>query len=51
MVEALMQLQLKTLSLSPNHQIQLKEQVLFQDGQEGLRVWESGIALARYFAM
>ena len=24
---------------------------MFQDGQEGLRVWESGIALARYFAM
>ena len=51
MVEALMSPQEKTLALSPSHPITLKEQVLFQGGQEGLRVWESGIALARYFAI
>ena len=28
--------------------IGLKEQVIFQNGQEGKRVWESGITIARY---
>ena len=51
MVEALMKLQEKTLLLSPERSLTLKEQVIFQGGQEGLRVWECGIALARHFSL
>ena len=49
-MESLMSPQLKTLTISENEgaDITLKEQVIFQNGQEGKRVWESGITIARY---
>ena len=42
--------QLKQILISdkPDAFISLKEQVLFQNGQEGKRVWEAGITIARY---
>ena len=43
-----MTLQPKQLSLDTERHIQLLEQVVFSTGEEGLRVWESGIVMSRY---
>ena len=38
----------KSILISQKEYINLKEQVIFQNGQEGKRVWEAGITIARY---
>ena len=43
-----MTLQPKQLALDAERHIQLLEQVIFSNGEEGLRVWESGIVMSRY---
>eukprot|EP00347_Sterkiella_histriomuscorum_P015695 403356046 len=47
-MESLMSPQLKTLKINESESLSLYEQVLFQNGQEGFRIWEAGIVIARY---
>lgn len=41
----------KVFMLDASHQMRVKEQVYFEPGNEGLRVWEAGIVMARHYAI
>ena len=43
--------QLKSIWITESDKIELREQVIFQNGQEGKRVWESGITISRYIKL
>lgn len=48
-MEALLKLQKRTIQITENDSIYLKEQTLFfADGSEGLHLWESSVLLSRY---
>lgn len=46
-----MSFQEKTLNLSADRQLRIKEQVIYDPGEEGLCIWESGIVMGRHFAV
>ena len=51
MVDDLMTFQEKTLILAEGRLLRIKEQVIYDKGEEGLCIWESGIVMARHFAV
>ena len=44
-------LEQKTFQLDPQKTLEIKEQFFFENGDNGTRVWESGIVMARHYAL
>jgi hypothetical protein len=48
LMESLMKPVQKEISITSTKKLVIKEQVIFQTGEEGKRIWESGIVMGRF---